>query len=131
MTYVSPWLPGFDDAAKGFFAKFVERRQTAPSSFQVGTYSAVRSYLKAVAATNSDDPKTVFAKMRETKVDDAFTPNGTLRPDGRMVHDVYLVQIKAPAESQSEWDLLKLVATIPGDKAFRPLAEGGCPALAP
>jgi branched-chain amino acid transport system substrate-binding protein len=131
MTYVWPWLPGFDDAAKGFFAKFVERRHTAPSSFQVGTYSAVRSYLKAVAATNSDDPKTVFAKMRETKVDDAFTPNGTLRPDGRMVHDVYLVQIKAPAESQSEWDLLKLVATIPGDKAFRPLAEGGCPALAP
>jgi branched-chain amino acid transport system substrate-binding protein len=84
-----------------------------------------------VALTNSDDPKTVFAKMRETKVDDAFTPNGTLRPDGRMVHDVYLVQIKAPAESQSEWDLLKLVATIPGDKAFRPLAEGDCPALAP
>jgi branched-chain amino acid transport system substrate-binding protein len=91
----------------------------------------VRSYLKAVAATNSDDPKTVFAKMRETKVDDAFTPNGTLRPDGRMVHDVYLVQIKAPAESQGEWDLLTRVATIPGDKAFRPLAEGGCPALAP
>ena len=58
----------------------------------------MHSYLKAVAATNSDDPKTVFAKMRETKVDDAFTPNGTLRPDGRMVHDLYLVQIKAPAE---------------------------------
>jgi len=117
MTYVSPWLPGFDDAAKGFFAKFVERRHTAPSSFQVGTYSAVRSYLKAVALTNSDDPKTVFAKMRETKVDDAFTPNGTLRPDGRMVHDVYLVQIKAPAESQSEWDLLKL---SPPYRATRP-----------
>jgi branched-chain amino acid transport system substrate-binding protein len=91
----------------------------------------VRSYLKAAEATNSDDPKTVFAKMRETKVNDAFTPNGALRPDGRMVHDVYLVQIKAPAESQGEWDLLKLVATIPGDKAFRPLGEGGCPALAP
>ena len=91
----------------------------------------MRSYLKAVVATNSDDPKTVFANMRETKVNDAFTPNGTLRADGRMVHDVYLVQIKAPAESQGEWDLLKLVAIISGDKAFRPLGEGGCPALAP
>ena len=68
--------------------------------------------------------------MREMPVNDAFTPNGKLRPDGRMVHDVYLVQIKSPAESKSEWDLLKLVATIPGDKAFRPMADGGCPALA-
>jgi branched-chain amino acid transport system substrate-binding protein len=130
MMYVSPWLPGRDEAAKIFFAKFMERRKTAPSTFQVGTYSAVRSYLKAVQATNSDDPKIVIAKMREMPVNDAFTPNGRLRPDGRMVHDVYLVQIKSPAESQGEWDLLKLVATIPGDKAFRPLEDGGCPALA-
>ena len=129
MMYVSPWLPGRDEAANAFFAKFMERRKTAPSSFQVGTYSAVRSYLKAAEATNSDDPKTVIEKMRETPVNDAFTPNGKLRPDGRMVHDVYLVQIKSPAESKSEWDLLKLVTTIPGDKAFRPIAEGGCPAL--
>jgi branched-chain amino acid transport system substrate-binding protein len=130
MMLVSVWLPDRDDAAKAFFAKFFERRKTAPGSFQVGTYSVVRSYLKAVQATNSDDPKTVIAKMRETKIEDAFTPNGKLRPDGRMVHDVYLVQIKSPAESKGEWDLLKLVATIPGDKAFRPLEDGGCPALA-
>jgi branched-chain amino acid transport system substrate-binding protein len=130
MMYVSPWLPGRDEAAKAFFAKFLERRKTAPSTFQVGTYSAVRSYLKAVEATNSDDPKIVIAKMRETPINDAFTPNGRLRPDGRMVHDVYLVQIKSPAESQGEWDLLKLVATIPGDKAFRPLEAGACPAVA-
>ena len=130
MMYVSPWLPDRDAAAKTFFAKFLERRKTAPSSFQVGTYSVVRSYLKAVEATNSDDPKTVIAKMRETRVDDAFTPNGTLRPDGRMVHDVYVVQIKSPAESKGEWDLLKLVAIIPGDQVFRPLSDGACPALA-
>ncbi|MGC1359405.1 MAG: ABC transporter substrate-binding protein [Xanthobacteraceae bacterium] len=130
MMYVSPWLPDRDDAAKAFFAKFLQRRKTAPSTFQVGTYSAVRSYLKAIEATNSDDPKVVIAKMREMPVNDAFTSKGHLRPDGRMVHDVYLVQIKSPAESQGEWDLLKLVATIPGDKAFRPLDAGGCPALA-
>ena len=130
MMFVSVWLADRDDAAKAFFAKFLERRKTAPGSFQVGTYSVVRSYLKAVQATNSDDPKTVIAKMRETKIDDAFTPNGKLRPDGRMVHDVYLVQVKSPAESKGEWDLVKLVATIPGDKVFRPLTDGGCPALA-
>jgi branched-chain amino acid transport system substrate-binding protein len=130
MMYVSPWLPDLGEDAKAFFAKFLERRKTAPTSFQVGTYSVVRSYLKAVQATNSDDPKIVIAKMRETPVNDAFTPSGKLRPDGRMVHDVYLVQIKSPAESKGEWDLLKLVATIPGDKAFRPLEGGGCPAAA-
>jgi branched-chain amino acid transport system substrate-binding protein len=130
MTYVSPWLPDRDDAAKAFFAKFLERRKTAPSTFQVGTYSVVRSYLKAVEAANSDDPKIVIPKMREMPVNDAFTPNGHLRPDGRMVHDVYLVQIKSPAESKGNWDLLKLVATIPGDKAFRPLEDGACSALA-
>jgi len=100
MMLVSVWLPGRDDAAKAFFVKFLERRKTAPRSFQVGTYSVVRSYLKAVQATNSDDPKTVIAKMRETKIGDAFTANGKLRPAGRMVHDVYLVQIKSPAESK-------------------------------
>ena len=90
----------------------------------------MRSYLKAAEATNSDDSKTVIAKMRELPVHDAFTPNGRLRPDGRMVHDVYLVQIKSPAESKGEWDLLKLVATLPGDEVFRPIADGGCPAMA-
>ena len=129
MMYVSPWLPGINDAANAFFAKFMERRKIAPTSFQVGTYSVVRSYLKAAEATNSDDPKTVIAKMRELPVNDAFTANGRLRPDGRMVHDVYLVQIKSPAESKGEWDLLKLVATLPGDEVFRPIADGGCPAM--
>ena len=68
--------------------------------------------------------------MRETPVNDAFTKNGVLREDGRMVHDMYLVQVKSPAESKGEWDLAKIVATIPGDKAFRPLAESKCPLLA-
>ena len=85
---------------------------------------------KAIEAANSTDSKTVIAKMRDMKVKDAFTDNGYLRPDGRMVHDVYLVQVKTPAELTGEWDLVKPVATIRGDDAFRPLADGGCPALA-
>lgn len=129
MMYVTPALPDLNEETRAFFAKFVERRKVAPSTFQLGTYSAVRSYLKAIETTNSDDPKTVIAQMRATPVNDAFAERGVLRADGRMVHDVYLVQIKSPSESKSEWDLIKRVATIPGDQAFRPLAEGGCPAL--
>jgi branched-chain amino acid transport system substrate-binding protein len=123
-------MPGLTKESQDFMQKFTARRKTAPSTFQVGTYSVVRNYLKAVEATDSTDPKIVLAKMRESQVKDAFTDNGKLRADGRMVHDVYLVQIKSPEESKGEWDLIKLVATIPGDQAFRPLNEGGCPALA-
>jgi branched-chain amino acid transport system substrate-binding protein len=123
-------MPGLSPEAQDFMQKFIARRKTAPSTFHVGTYSVVRSYLKAVEATDSTDPKVVIAKMREMPVKDAFTSAGKLRPDGRMVHDVYLVQIKSPEESKGEWDLIKLVAAIPGDQAFRPLNEGGCPALA-
>jgi branched-chain amino acid transport system substrate-binding protein len=125
--YVTPWIQHLNPEADKFFEKFVARRKTAPSTFQVGTYSVVRAYLKAVEAANSTEPKVVFAKMRETEVKDGFTNKGTLRPDGRMVHDVYVVQIKSPAESKGEWDFLKLISTVPGDKAFRPINEGGCP----
>jgi branched-chain amino acid transport system substrate-binding protein len=130
LLYVSAWEPNLTPESRAFMEKFIERRKVAPGPFHVGTYSVVRTYLKAVEAANSTDPKTVIAKMREMKIHDAFTDNGHLRPDGRMVHDVYLVQVKIPAESTGEWDLVKPVATIRGDDAFRPLAEGGCPALA-
>ena len=127
---VSAWAPDLSPESKAFMAKFIERRKVAPGPFHVGTYSVVRSYLKAIEAANSTDSKTVIAKMRDTKIKDAFTDNGYLRPDGRMVHDVYLVQVKTPTESTGEWDLVKPLATIRGDDAFRPLADGGCPALA-
>jgi branched-chain amino acid transport system substrate-binding protein len=127
--YVTTWHPGLSPEAQAFMDKFIARRKTAPSTFHVGTYSAVLNYLKAVQATNSTDPKVVIAQMRKTPVKDAFTTAGTLREDGRMVHDVYLVQIKAPSESKGEWDLIKVISVIPGDQAFRPLAEGGCPVL--
>ena len=87
------------------------------------------NWLKSVQATNSKDPQTALEHMRKQVFKDAFTARGTLRPDGRMIHDVYLVQIKTPAESKGEWDYLKVVATIPGEQVFRPLEEGNCPAL--
>jgi branched-chain amino acid transport system substrate-binding protein len=127
--FVTTWYPDLTPEAKAFMEKFIQRRKTAPSTFQVGTYSAVLNYLKAVQATNSTDPKVVIEQMRKTPIKDAFTNAGTLREDGRMIHDVYLVQVKTPAESKGEWDLLKIVSVIPGDQAFRPLSEGGCVAL--
>ena len=131
LEYTTYWYPFANDKSAAFYKAFIKRRGTVPSDFQVGTYSVVRSYLLAVKATNSVDPKTVIAKMRETPVDDAFTSHGVLRPDGRMVHDVYVLQIKSPAESKDPYDLVKIVATIPGDKAFRPIdAPGGCPQFA-
>ena len=128
--FTTTWYPSVNPEAEAFMKRFLERRKTAPSTFQVGTYSAVLNYLKAVKATNSTDPKTVIAKMRATPIKDAFTNHGTLREDGRMVHDVYLVQIKTPAESKSEWDLIKVVREMKGDDVFRPLSANACPALA-
>jgi branched-chain amino acid transport system substrate-binding protein len=115
---------------KAFVDKFIQRRKVFPGSFHVGNYSAVRSYLKAVEATNSTDPKTVIEKIRETPIRDAFTMDGYLRPDGRMVHSVALMQFKSPSESTGEWDQGKVITKFKGEDVFRPMAEGGCPAVA-
>ena len=98
-----------------------------PSQIQAGVYSAVRHYLQAVKDTDSDDAATVMARMKATPVSDAYTAKGTIRADQRMAHDLYLVQVKTPAESKGPWDLVKLVATVPPDQAFRPLADSPCP----
>ena len=131
LLYVAYWDPNLNDRARAFFRKFLDKTGKPAADFQVGTYSAVRSYLLAVKATHSTDPKTVLTQLRKMKIDDAFTANGHLRPDGRMVHDVYLLQVKSPAESHGPYDWTKVVATLPGDKVFRGIdAPGGCPSLA-
>jgi branched-chain amino acid transport system substrate-binding protein len=107
--------------------RFFERMHAMPTQIHAGTYSAVRHYLQAVTDLSSDDPLLVVAKMRATPVNDIFATGGYIREDGRMVHDMYLVQIKTPAESKDPWDLVKVIKTIRGDDAFRPLAESDCP----
>ena len=92
---------------------------------QAGVYSAVRHYLRAVQAANSDDGLAVAAKIRELPVADAFA-RGTVRTDGQFVHDMYLARVKTPAASSRRWDYYDIVATIPAEQAFRPLGEGGC-----
>jgi len=127
MMMTLPWYPGLKPEAMKFAQEFKKRQGVMPGYLMAGLYSVAHNYLLAIKATGTDDPKAVFAKMRATPVNDAFATNGVLRPDGRMVHDVYLVQIKKPSESTGPDDLVKLIATIPGDKAFRPMSEGGCP----
>ncbi|KCV81353.1 ABC-type branched-chain amino acid transport systems, periplasmic component [Actibacterium atlanticum] len=116
-----------DDETRAWSAKFEEKTGKKPTGIQAGTYSAVRHYLKAIEATGSDDTDTVLAKMRELPVQDMFAKDGVLRSDGRMVHDMYLAEVKAPSDSDGEWDLLKIVRTIPGEEAFGPLSESTCP----
>ncbi|MEI5666833.1 ABC transporter substrate-binding protein [Bosea sp. CCNWLW174] len=118
-----------DERTRAFSERFKTAHGAVPSAIQAGVYSSVRHYLKAVVAAKSDEAKTVIAKMREVPIEDEVVRNAKLREDGRMVHDFYVFQVKKPAESKGEWDLYDLVATIPGDQAFRPLAQSACPAI--
>jgi branched-chain amino acid transport system substrate-binding protein len=117
----------FNDETRAFSKRYLAKAGHMPTMIQAGVYSAVTNYLKAIDATGTDVAKTVVAKMKATPINDFFARNGRIREDGRMVHDMYLVQVKTPAESKGEWDVYKILATIPGDQAYRPLAEGGCP----
>jgi branched-chain amino acid transport system substrate-binding protein len=116
-----------NDKTRAFGKRFFERMQRMPTMNQAATYSATLHYLKAVQASGTRETKVVMAKMRETPVRDAFTDNGVLREDGRMVHSMFLFEVKKPEESKGPWDYYKLLAEVPGDQAFRPLKDGGCP----
>ena len=116
-----------NEETRAFSNRFMQKAKHMPTMFQAGVYSAVMHYLNAIDATGTDEARTVVAKMKATPVNDFFAKNGRIREDGRMVHDMYLMQLKSPAESTGPWDVYKLLATIAGDQAFRPLGAGGCP----
>jgi ABC-type branched-subunit amino acid transport system substrate-binding protein len=123
---VTSFFEDASPAARRFSDAFYARRKAMPSQIQAGVYSAVRHYLQAVKDAGSDDGATVMAKMKATPVSDAYTENGHIRDDQRMVHDLYLVQVKTPAESKAPWDFVKLVTRIAPDQAFRPLDRSKC-----
>lgn len=116
-----------NDDTRKWSQRFFEKVKAMPNMLQTGAYSATLHYLKAVAAAGTDETEAVMRKMREIPVNDIFYKNGKIRVDGRMVHDMYLFQVKTPAESKAPWDYYKLVATIPADEAFQPLALSTCP----
>ena len=127
MVLTSAFYWDRDDASRQWAKRFFDRMHKMPNMSQAGVYSATMHYLKAVQAAGTTDTAPVMRNMRAMPVDDFFAHNGRIRPDGLMVHDLYLFQAKTPAESKSPWDLYKLVATIPGDQAFQPLSESKCP----
>jgi len=116
-----------DDETRAFSKRFFARMGRMPHMGDAGDYSSTTHYLKAIAAAGTDDAKAVMAKMREMPVNDFFAKNGRVREDGRFVHDMYVYEVKKPSESRYDWDYYKLRAVIPGDEAFRPLADSKCP----
>ena len=123
------WYWDLNDTNREFAKKFApQNKGIYPTMVHAGVYSAVTHYLKAVEALKSDaDGKAVVAKMKELPTSDKLFGEGTVRTDGRKIHPMYLVEVKAPTESKGPWDYFKVRATIPADEAFRPLSEGGCP----
>ncbi|WP_338829531.1 ABC transporter substrate-binding protein [Bradyrhizobium sp. 27S5] len=115
-----------DDASRAFSERFFKRTSRMPSMIHAGTYSATLSYLKAVKAAGTKDSEAVAVKLKELPVDDAFA-KGKVLANGRMVHDLYLFEVKKPSESKKPWDYYKQLAVVPGDKAFFSAKDSGCP----
>jgi branched-chain amino acid transport system substrate-binding protein len=117
-----------NDATRAFSRRFAERHGgNMPTMVHAGVYAGILHYLKSVEALKDKDATKVMAKMKETPTDDPLFGKGQVRADGRKIHDMYLFQVKKPAESKGSWDLYRQLATIPADQAFRPMSEGGCP----
>jgi branched-chain amino acid transport system substrate-binding protein len=115
-----------NDQTRAFAQRFKTRMGRMPNMVQAGTYSAVTQYLKAVKAAGTTETDAVAKKLHELPVDDFFARGGKVQVNGRMVHDMYLFQVKTPAESKGEFDYYKQLATIPGDQAFETAKESGC-----
>ena len=116
-----------NDDTRAFSKRFMERVKRVPTAAQVGVYSSVTHYLEAVKAAGTTDPAAVMKIMKDTPINDVFAKNGRIREDGRMVHDMYLFEVKKPSESKGRWDDYKLLATIPGNEAFQSLELSRCP----
>jgi branched-chain amino acid transport system substrate-binding protein len=116
-----------NDETRAWSKRFLEKFGKMPTSTQAGDYSSTMHYLKAVAAAGTLDAQTAMAKMREMPINDFFAREGHIRVDGRMVHDMYLAEVKKPSESNGPWDFYNILETIPADQAFRPLSESACP----
>ena len=129
LCFVTGFYWDRDNETRVWSKRFFDRHGRMPTSAQAAVYSAIRHYLRAIEAAGTDEAKAVMAKMREIPVNDFYIRGGKLREDGRLLHDMYFVQVKTPAESSGPWDYYKIIATIPGDQAFRPAGEDGCPLI--
>jgi branched-chain amino acid transport system substrate-binding protein len=120
------WYWDLNPETRKFGQRFMAKFKSEPTMDQAAVYSSVSTYLKAVQAAGTDEATAVMAKMKSTPINDVFAKGGTIRADGRMIHDMYLMQVKKPSESKGPWDYYVVKATIPGDQAFQPLARSTC-----
>lgn len=121
-----PWYWDTTPESRAWAQRFFERMKRMPSSMHAGDYSAVHQYLEAVKAVGSDDGDAVMAQLKKVKINDIFAKNAYIRTDGRMMHDMYLMQVKAPSESKYPWDYYRLVRTIPAEQAYITKEETKC-----
>ena len=126
MYLTDGWYWDQNEDSRKWAKRYFEKMKKMPSMLQAGDYSATMHYLNAVKAIGTDDADKVMAQMKKTKINDMFAKNGVIRPDGRMVYDMYLMQVKKPSESKYPWDYYKVVQTIPGDQAYMTKAETKC-----
>jgi branched-chain amino acid transport system substrate-binding protein len=129
MMFTEGYYWNLNNETREWSRKFFSRHKKMPSMLHAGTYSAVTTYLKAVQATGTDDTATVMKQMRATPINDVFAKGGRIREDGRMVHDMYLVEVKKPSESKEPWDYYNIKQVIPAEQAFQPMALSRCPAV--
>jgi branched-chain amino acid transport system substrate-binding protein len=130
LKFVTAFYWDRNEETRAWSKRFFERHGRMPTMAQAGTYSAVRHYLRAIEAAGTDEARAVMVQMRALTVNDFYTTNGRVREDGRMVHDMYFAEVKKPSESTKPWDYFKILGVIPGDQAFRALADSGCQLVA-
>jgi branched-chain amino acid transport system substrate-binding protein len=126
MQFTDGWYWDQNEETRAWSKRFEARVKRKPSMIQAGDYSAVSFYLNAIKATGSDDGDTVMKWMKSNKVNDMFAKNGYVREDGRMVHDMFLMEVKKPSESKYPWDYYKQIAVLPGEEVFTKLSESTC-----
>ncbi|MGK5044537.1 ABC transporter substrate-binding protein [Janthinobacterium sp. GB4P2] len=126
MYLTDGWYWDLNADTRAWSKRYFAKMKKEPSMLQAADYSAAATYLKAVKALGTDDTEKVMAYLKKTKINDMFTQNGEVRPDGRMVHDMYLIEVKKPSESKYPWDYYKVVATVPGAQAYVTKAESKC-----
>jgi branched-chain amino acid transport system substrate-binding protein len=126
MYLTDGWYWDMNEQTRAWSKRYFAKMKKEPSMLQAGDYSAAAQYLAAVKAVGTDDSDKVMAKLKSTTIKDVFTNHGVIRPDGRMVHDMYLMEVKKQSESKYPWDYYKVAATIPGDQAYMSKAESKC-----
>jgi branched-chain amino acid transport system substrate-binding protein len=126
MYLTDAWYWDMNEDTRKWSKRYFEKMNKMPSMLQAGDYSATTQYLNAVKATGTDDADKVMAHLKKTPISDIFAKNGMIRPDGRMVHDMYLMEVKKPSESKYPWDYYKIVQKVPGDQAYLSKAESKC-----